>query len=272
MRFFRTGTLLAGWVAAAMLLAAVRPVRADAGTGSGGLHQDVNGYGIQLAFPDRLSPGVTPLQVRITDAYDQPVTTARVQVVQTQLAPFSAGGHGASEADDHGAAGGDIHAAAEADPHTAAQADEHAGDAGHAEAEDAHAEPEAAHGHAEPEAAHAEADSHAEVDAHAADDAHAAGLPHTHAEGDLFQLAWEEASAAYQGQVIFFEAGQWRLDLEFDVAGQPHAAEFVVDVLPPDPGRAVLAAFAGLNVLILAAAAVLKRKSAAVWRRLGANA
>jgi hypothetical protein len=34
-------------------------------------------------------------------------------------------------------------------------------------------------------------------------------------------------------------------------------------VLPPDPGRTVLAAFAGLNAAILGTAAVLKRKSPA---------
>ena len=44
---------------------------------------------------------------------------------------------------------------------------------------------------------------------------------------------------------------------------EEHVAEFTVDVLPPDPGRTVLAAFAGLNAAILSTAAVLKRKSTA---------
>jgi hypothetical protein len=129
------------------------------------------------------------------------------------------------------------------------------------------------HGHAAGGQAHEHNESAGDDHAHetpssagsggAAAGGHDEAIPHAHDDKFLFQLSWSEEAQAYVGSVIFFDTGQWAADIEFSVAGQDHAAQFVVDVFPPDYGRAALAVFSGLNIAILAGAAVLRRRRAA---------
>lgn len=227
---------LAGLSAAVALLSPVGTARADGG--SGHLQQDVGDYSVELVFVDTPATGLIPVQVHLVNGEGQAVPQAKVQVIQSLTAAAVTDGHGASE-DDHGSA---------ADDHSAE--DSHGVGGGHEDVENGHAEPDTGHG---------ATDNHAEGDTAALDET----VPHTHDETSLFQLSWNEAAGAHVGDVIFFQAGQWAVHVEFVVEGEEHVAEFTVDVLPPDPGRTVLAAFAGLNAAILGTAAVLKRKSAA---------
>jgi hypothetical protein len=243
---------LTSLVTATALVTSAGPIRADGGAP---LEQVVDGYHVELVFAETLKLGVVPVHVNLLDAAGQPVPGARVQVVQTLISAFETGGHGAgagdspsttdahAEADDghattddaHGPEGGDAHAAAD---------DGHADGASHGASEDDHAQAETA-------GAHGEADPHAQ------------SVAHSHDDSSLFQLAWDAGRAAHTGAVIFFEAGQWGVHVEFTVDGQKRTAEFIADVPPADPGPAVLAGFAGINAVILITAVVLRRKSAA---------
>jgi hypothetical protein len=242
----RSMRLAALLVSGALLLALTRPALADSGDGH--YQQVVNGYHIELVFIGPVTPAVLPVQVILADPHGLPVTEARVQVVQTLVAALSTG--------EHGAAGGDTHADGAADgDHASTGADDHA------DAEDTHAQAEATsvrsnapdteaeHGHTEPVTAPA--------------DPHDESVPHTHEDSSLFQLTRGETAGNYGGSVIFFQPGQYAVHVEFAIGDEEHAAEFVVDVQPPDPGRGVSAAFAGVNLAILATAAVIKRKAVA---------
>jgi hypothetical protein len=187
----------------------------------------VDGYGVHLDFMQPVAPGVTAVRVHLTDAAGGPVSAARVQISQNLIAALSAGGHGGVGGDAHGDGADGGH--------------DGASEGGHTEAGDAH-------GHTE--AAGAPGDPNAEA------------LPHTHDDSSLFQLTPGENTGTYGGSVIFFQAGQWAVHVEFRGEGEAeqHTAEFVVDVLPPDRGGLMLAAFAGVNAAIVGTAAVLKRK------------
>ena len=255
MPFTRALRVLAGLVTGVALLTSGGVARADGGGGH--LEQIVDGYQVELIFGDSLRPGVVPVQVQLLDAAGQPVPAAKVQVVQTLNSALNAGGHGAAEEETHGEAEIDAQGDPEAEAHAAGDdAHEEVSEEVHGAAADAHASDDDHAGDA--------ADSHAATeDAEAAADAHDEAVPHSHDDSSLYQLAWEADSAAYTGSVIFFEAGQWGVHVEFQVEGAEHVAEFAVDVTPADPGGLVLAGFAGLNAAVLVTAAVLKRKSAA---------
>ena len=195
----------------------------QAAGGAGEFEQVVDGYQVHLTFPDGLRPGVTPVQVHLADEHGGPVGGAQVNVVHTYLDALVAAAHEA--ADGHG--GGDTHGS-EADTAT----DSHAAGSG---------------------------DDHAQTESGGQDES----VPHAHDTGVLFQLAAGDQAGAYTGTVVFFEAGQYAVNVVFTIDGQAHTAQFVVDVRAPDAGGAVLAVFAGLNVAIIGAAAVIKRKSAA---------
>lgn len=235
---------LVGLSVAAALLTPAWPARADGGGGH--LQQNVAGYSVELVFENTLTTGLIPVQVYLSNAEGQMVPLAKVQVVQSLTAAAVTDGHGTTSADTDGAS---------EDDHSET-GDGHSADDGHDTAGD-HTEVEASH--AEPGADHLDGDTPAE----GVTDAHDEAIPHTHDETSLFQLSWNEAAGAHAGDVIFFQPGQWAVHVEFTIEGEEHVAEFTVDVLPPDPGRAVLAVFASLNAVILGTAVVLKRKSTA---------
>lgn len=242
MRSLRWVRFMAGLVAAALLLTPARPAAADGGGGDAWV-QTVDGYAVQLAFPEGIADGVKPVQVHLTDEHGAPVAAARVQVVQTWVGALTTDSHGDTSADD----------LADADTHGQTSAGDHSLDSAHAD-EDTHgAELEPADHSA------AGAGDHSS----AAADPHSEAEPHTHDTSVLFQLAADAEAGTYTGTVIFFETGQYAVHLNFAVGEREHSTEFVVVVPPPDRGRTVLAVFAGLNVAIIGAAAVIKRKSAA---------
>ena len=236
MQSYPSRCLAALLVALAVLLAPSRP--ALAGGGDGDFHQVVDGYDVHLEFLQPVVPGVTAVQVHLSGADGAPVNEARVQISQNLTFALNAGGHGE--------AGGEA-------PADDAAVDHDGGSVG------GHTESETAHGHAEP--AEATPAPHAETAA----DPHSEAEPHTHDDSSLYQLRPAELEGTYGGSVIFFQAGQWAVHVEFSLEGetQQHAAEFMVDVLPPDRGGLMLATFAGINAAILGMAAVIKRKSPA---------
>jgi len=241
MRAKHTTQLAAGLLALALLLAPARPVQAAGGGGE--FEQVVDGYQVHLVLAGNLTPGVAPVDVRLADEHGLPVSQAQVNIVHTYLDALVADAHTAADSDGSG----DTHGAADTD----STGDAHdAGDAqsSHSGMVMATATPAAASG-----------DDHAQTETGVQDES----VPHTHDTGVLFQLAAGDQAGAYTGTVIFFEAGQYAVNVVFTIDGQAHTAQFVVDVRAPDAGGTVLAVFAGLNVAIIGAAAVIKRKSAA---------
>jgi hypothetical protein len=240
--------VLARLCAVALLLAPAGLVYADGGTDD--LHQEVDGYRVEVVMQPQTS-GLTPVTVRLTGADGQAVSNARVSVISSFLGDLSAHGHSSAEgqagagdqghadADDHaGANAGDSHDDTAADDHGAGAADDHgAGDSHDDTAADDHGH-DAAGGHDE-------------------------SVPHAHDETFLFQLSWDAAAKAYSGSTLFFQNGRWAFTVEFEVDGQQHAADFIINIEPPDRGLLVLAAFGGLSAAIIGVAFVMKRRSAA---------
>ncbi len=240
MRADHSNQLAAGLLALALLLAPAQPALAAGGAGE--FEQIVDGYQVRMVLTGNLTPGVTPVNVLLADAHSRPVSQAQVNVVHTYLEALVADAHAA---DTHGA--GDTHGAADTDSTGDAQ---ETGDAqsSHSGMVMATSTPAATSG-----------DDHTPPVAPTQDES----LPHTHDNGVLFQLAAGDQPGAYTGSVIFFQAGQYGVNVVFTLDGQAHTARFVVDVRAPEAGGAVLAVFAGLNAAIIGTAAVIKRKSAA---------
>jgi hypothetical protein len=240
MRTDHSQQLAAGLLALAVLLAPARPALAAGGGAE--FMQSVDGYEVHMTLAGKLVPGVVPVEVHLSDEQGLPVRLAQVNVVHTYLDALVEAAHAA--ADTHSS--DDTHAA-----RTVSASDSH--DTG--DTHSSHSGMVMATG----TPATTSGDSHTHTEPGVQDES----VPHTHDSGVLFELAAGDQAGAYTGSVIFFEAGQYGVNVVFTIDGQAHTARFFVDVRAPDAGGAVLAVFAGLNVAIIGAAAVIKRKSAA---------
>jgi hypothetical protein len=212
-------------IALLILFSPLKRARAD--SGYAGLHTTVDGYTVELVFPNgQPNAGPNHALVRILDASGQPVSSARVQVaaVAVQSAGATEHGHGASDHDGVSTGG-----------HDSAGASEHSGQT------DAHTD--------NPIAPHADAtDNHG----------HTTGADHI----DTIMTQMEAATDAgsYTSVIHFETAGAWQVQVQFNHAGVDHAARLAVTVAEPARDWRILGAFGGVNALIIVTAGVLKRR------------
>lgn len=83
-----------------------------------------------------------------------------------------------------------------------------------------------------------------------------------HSHGASFDLHSTNTIGQYSGKLIFEEPGQWDVAVLFIVGSSVNQANFPMGVLQADSTPTVLTIFSVVNVVIVASAFVLKRKSA----------
>jgi hypothetical protein len=235
-------------IALLILFSPLKRARAD--SGYAGLHTTVDGYTVELIFPNgQPNAGPNDALVRILDASGQPISSARVQVaaVAVQSAAATAHGHGASDHDgvstgavqsagatEHGYGASD-HDGVSTGGHDSAGTSEHGGQI------DAHTDNSIA----------PQADA---TDNHG----HTTGADHI----DTIMTQMEAATGAgsYTSVIHFETAGAWQVQVQFNHDGVDHAAHFAVTVAEPARDWRILGAFGGVNALIIVTAGVLKRR------------
>ena len=222
---------------------------AHADTGKADLHTTIDGYSVELIFPDgQPKAGPNTVLVRILDAGGQPPSNARVQVaaVLVQSAAATAHGHGESGGHADVSAGGS--AGSVADNHNDANVRGH-GDVAPIDHADSHAD--------DAIAPHADA---------ATDDGHSTGADHI--DTIMTQMEAGIDAGSYTSVIHFETAGAWQVQVQFNHAGIDHAAHFAVTVAEPARDWRILGAFGGANALIIVAAGVLKRRRRASAKTL----
>ncbi len=75
-------------------------------------------------------------------------------------------------------------------------------------------------------------------------------------------LASGETAGEYAGKIAFSTSGHWMLTAHLNINGEALEADFPVDVTGGSAGGALLAGFVSLNIVLIGAAAITKRKSA----------
>lgn len=212
-------------LALVLLLAPTAAARAH----GAGPQQQVDGYLITLVIPEQgWRTGANPVEVILWDAAGTAVD-ASVSIAPLAYAEAETG-HGTTHA-EQGAAHSDA-----------------------AERPDAHADEDAAYD-----------DSHeAEVGAH--DDAEAAHSDDHSTDGQglipvAVPLVAGEEPDVYAGELSFDRPGNWTVGVVFTVDGVEHGATFELAVAQSRPRALVLGGFALVNGLVLATAAVLRRRA-----------
>jgi hypothetical protein len=226
--------------------------------------KSANGYNFQLAFATTpLETGRNDLTVIMRDAKGEPISGAEIEVAVVQPTQSDLAAHTEEEVAAQPQAETDHHAhvaVPAAGDHTHAPSDQWATQSGtepqiHQPAEMEHQEADQA----------AEADVHAHTPAEVAREAETATDVHSHSGGHgeptTVELEQGAAPGEYQGQVGFSREGQWLIKVNFLVDGQVGETEFVVDVVKRAPNWYVLGGFAGMNMLVIVVAAVMKRST-----------
>ena len=133
----------------------------------------------------------------------------------------------------------------------------HADGAGHADA--------ATSGHGDaPTGGHGAMDMAGHTASDVAGHADAEAAPHIHTI--MTQLA-SNTDGSYAGVVHLDSAGAWQIAVHASGQGFDHAVAFTVAVAESRSNELILGGFAGVNALIIAAAAVVKRRAPAAAKR-----
>jgi hypothetical protein len=222
------------------LLALLVPSGLALATGSdGGFVQEVDGYRFQLVFAEHPKTGPNPIELKITGPGDTPVQGALIAAALEAAASE----HEEAEQETHGEAV-EAHSAAEMHAEEVAaghdmpgmEAGEHAEEAGAGHGEAAQPEPEAG-GHQE-----------------------SGG----HGDNALVLLKPAEEAGHYRGTLSITAPGDWVVNLTVSLeGGGEKALAFPIDVIDAGPPWTVLSGFFTVNLVVVAAAGFLKRKSTA---------
>lgn len=213
--------------------------------------------------------GSNEVVVKLFDAAGKPINGAEVTVItahpseaghhttgdhaETDQAqpqadiPCDAGteaGHEAAPMGEHDMAGIAVQAGTEIDPHHSSTASEHDRTDMAGVLTDSH-EPAPTSEHDMAEMAEVEAD-------------HGGG----HGEAGPTQLIARSTAGEYEGQVSFTGEGQWLVKVNLLAQGHSQAAEFTVDVVKRGPNWYVLGGFLSVNMGVIAAAAIMKQRTA----------
>jgi hypothetical protein len=240
----------------ALLVILLSAPLAHANSGGTSHHSTDDGYTAELIFPDSfLKTGPNTVVVRLRDDKGLPVSQATVQIAPVAPSAAESGEHGHSETSNDSA--------------TASGGHDDGGGASRNEALAADHEDSTAQNHDETDQSEATTEEHAysestspsHTDATANEPAHDEAEPHTHPI--MTQLETGTAPGTYTGVVHLDSPGTWQINVHFTDQGHDHSRTFEVTVPEPPRDWRVLGAFGGANALIIATAAVLKRRSSA---------
>jgi hypothetical protein len=215
---------------------------AHADTGKADLHTTIDGYSVELVFPDgQPKAGPNTMLVRILDAGGQPPSNARVQVAAVVVQSAAATAHGHGESGGYADVSAGRSAGSVADSHNDTNVNGHS-DAAPTDHQDTHADNAIA--------------PHA--DAATDDHRHTTGADHI--DTIMTQMEAGIDAGSYTSVIHFDSAGAWDVQLQFNHTGVDHAAHFAVTVAEPARDWRILGAFGGANALIILTAGILKRR------------
>ncbi|HEU5102263.1 MAG TPA: hypothetical protein VFU22_24740, partial [Roseiflexaceae bacterium] len=214
-------------IALLMLFAPLKSAHADSGASD--VHTTIDGYRVELVFPDG-SPKAGPntVLVRLHNTDKQPLSSAIVQVAALGLQSTGAAGHGDVGTDSHAGATEDAHADEPATDHAGAPTSEHGHSAG---TSDSHTD------RTPHELTHDEADQHIDT--------------------IMTQLEVGVEPGTYTGLLHFDSPGVWQVQIRFAAARSEHVGSFAVAIAEPARDWRILGAFGGANALIILTAGVL---------------
>jgi hypothetical protein len=220
--------------AAAVLTLAIflaMPLQIVIADGEGeGIEKEINGYHVRLVFDEAPKMGENDFHVQITDSMGMPVTNAEVEAIA--ILERNVSGHDEDvDSDVHGS-----ESMSGMDMPTEAPASE---DMNGMSGMDMGTEPEAnvtnANTHDEPQDVHAE-------------------------EPNQVALASTHEAGKYSGTISLDQSGDCTLNIHFTVDGEMNEVEFPVTVVGLDAKYGILAGFIGINISVISAAAITKRK------------
>jgi hypothetical protein len=234
-------TLTFSLIALLILFSAME--RASADSGDSHLHATIDGYTVELVFPGgQPQAGPNTLLVYLRDPGAQPLNSTTVQVAAVPVQGTAAGGHSHTES---------ANADAPDSGHTEDSTREHGGIA-------------------QPEIT---AEEHRHSGATPAPQTDMTPHELTHDEDDqhidtiMTQLEVGTEPGTYTGLLHFDSSGAWQVQIRIAAAGVNHTGSIAVAVAEPDGDWRILGAFGGVNVLIIAAAGVLKRRQPTTAKR-----
>jgi hypothetical protein len=215
---------------------------AHADTGKADVHTTIDGYSVELVFPDgQPKAGPNTVLVRLRDADGQPLSNARVQVAAVVVQSAAATAHGHGESGDHADVSAGGSAGSVADNHNDANV-RGQGDVAPIDHADTHAD--------DAIAPHADA----------ATDDYGHSTDADHIDTIMTQMEAGIDAGSYTSVIHFETAGAWQLQVQFNHAGIDHAGSLAVTVAEPARDWRILGAFGGANALIILTAGILKRR------------
>jgi hypothetical protein len=212
------------------------PGLAQADAENEGARQKVDGYQVDLVFTaGQPQTGSNELAIKLHDPHGQPLNEA---VVNVTIARPDSTSHAEADAAGHQEGAAMEHAMPEA--------------TGHGDVDETnHDETPISDPHSSEPSEASSADSHEA----------GGGGHHGEAETVVAQLMATPAAGHYQGHVDFADTGAWLVKVNFVANGEAREANFVVEAARNSATWWVLSSFLGANALVIATAAVLKRKS-----------
>jgi hypothetical protein len=204
-----------------------------------GVEKEVNGYHVRLVFVEAPRIGENDFHVQITDSMGMPVANAEVMIMAAPYEDMSDHEEDANE-ESHGTdsmSGMDM---PEAEPTEAETDSMHGMDMSEEESTD-----------------ETNADAHGESqDSHGSED--------EHGESSMQEIALVAGheGGEYAGTVSLHRPGDWVFHVQFTAGGQLHELELPITVAGIAAKYSILAGFFGINVVVISAAAMTKRRPA----------
>lgn len=210
------------------------PLQGAVADGQGeGIEKEVNGYHVRLVFVEDPKIGENDFHIQITDSMGMPVPNVEVLVMAAPYEDMSEHEEDANE-ESHGTdtmSGMDM-----------------------PEAESTEAETDSMPGM---DMSEEESTEETNSDAHGSDDGHGET-----AIQEIVLKAGHE-TGEYEGNISLNRSGDWIFHVQFTVNGQLNEVEMPITVAGIDAKYGILAGFLGINVTVISAAAISKRKSIA---------
>ena len=195
---------------------------------------EVNGYHVSLGFIAEIKAGENEVHVQILDQEGLPVDSTEVEIMTMRM-----------EEDAHGE--NESHGASETE-----QTSEHNNMPG-MEMQPTYEPVEPSNGHDNMPGMNVETEPATESTHSMETDSH---------QGSTILLEHHMEDSEYKGVLNFDKSGEWNVVVHFTVGGELLEVDFPVTVVGAMSRYGVLAGIFGLNVAIISAAAIAKRKTA----------
>jgi hypothetical protein len=209
-----------------LLLLLASPITALADGGEDEFTQTLDGYRVTLVFEKPLASGANQFHIQVSDAHDQTVSNAQVEVRLVEAkAEHADAEESTSQSDTHGMG----------------------------------SMPEA--GHTKAEQPTSESDMHG-MEGMSGMETSPTALPDEHDEMGMVAFTAGHEAGEYAGEIAIAGAGEWTIRVHLTVENHLVEFDFPIHVAGSQAGSNILLGFFAINVVILGSAATLKLKPA----------